>query len=127
MSTGEPHAPAEAKPDNQQAITCCFAVEYLDGQDHTIDRPAEYAFWRDFVPALKPAWPGRLLDLTYSDPITLKPASRGFDPRGAGKGLWVYRRIVDPAELPARQLSRQLGDHAGQLAAERLLARPARR
>ena len=35
--TGEPHAPAVAQPDNQQAITCCFAVDYLDGQDHTID------------------------------------------------------------------------------------------
>ena len=88
--------PTSAQPDNQQAITCCFAVDYLDGQDHTIERPAEYDFWRDFVPALKPAWPGRLLDLTYADPITLKPASRGFDPRGAGAGLWVYRRILDP-------------------------------
>lgn len=94
--TGEPHAPSEAQPANQQAITCCFAADYLDGQDHTIDRPAEYAFWRDYVPALKPSWPGRLLDLVSSDPITLKPASRGFDPRGAGHGLWVYRRILDP-------------------------------
>ena len=50
----------------------------------------------DYVPALQPAWPGRLLDLTYANPITLKPVSRGFDPRGAGAGLWVYRRIVDP-------------------------------
>ncbi len=74
-------------------------MEYLDGQDHTIERPAEYAFWRDFVPALKHAWPGKLLDLSSSDPITLKPASRGFDPRGTGKGLWVYRRIVDPANF----------------------------
>ena len=48
------------------------------------------------MPAVKPAWPGRLLDLTYADPITLKPASRGFDPRGAGVGLWVYRRLIDP-------------------------------
>ena len=37
-----------------------------------------------------------MLDLTCADPITLKPASRGFDPRGAGAGLWVYRRILDP-------------------------------
>ena len=96
---GEPHAPAEANPDNQQSFTCCFAVDYLDGQDHTIERPAEYAFWREFVPALKHAWPGRLLDLNYSDPITLKSASRGFDPRGSGKGLWVYRRIIDPSNF----------------------------
>jgi len=94
--TGEPHAPPDPQPDNQQAITCCFAVDYLEGQDHTIERPAEYEFWRNFIPALKSSWPGRLLDLTYSDPVTLKPASRGFDPRGAGGGLWVYRRILDP-------------------------------
>jgi len=104
--TGEPHAPSEPQPDNQQAITCCFAVDYLDGQDHTIDRPAEYDFWREYVPAIKPAWPGRLLDLTYSDPVTLKPASRGFDPRGPGHGLWVYRRILDPRNF-------QPGSYAG--------------
>jgi hypothetical protein len=105
-ATGEPHAAPSAQPENQQAITCCFAAEYLDGQDHTIDRPAEYAFWRDFVPALKPPWPGRLLDLTYSNPVTLKPVDRGFDPRGAGGGLWLYRRILDPGNF-------QLGAYPG--------------
>jgi FAD dependent oxidoreductase len=94
--TGEPHAPARAQPDNQQGITCCFAVDFLDGQDHTIDRPAEYNFWKEYVPTVKPAWPGRLLDMNFADPVTLKPVSRGFDPRGAGAGLWVYRRIIDP-------------------------------
>jgi hypothetical protein len=94
--TREPHAPAAADPADQQAITCCFAIDYVEGQDHTIDRPAEFAFWRDYVPKIQPAWPGRLLDLNFSDPITLKPVSRGFDPRGTGAGLWVYRRIVDP-------------------------------
>jgi hypothetical protein len=93
--TGEPRAPAVAQPESQQALTFCFAVDYLDGQDHTIARPAEYAFWREYVPELKPPWPGRLLDLSWSDPITLKPTSRGFDPRGEGTGLWVYRRILD--------------------------------
>ncbi len=93
---GEPHAPPHPQPENQQAFTCCFIADYLDGQDHTIERPTEYGFWRDFIPALKPSWPGRLLDLTFSDPINLKPAIRGFDPRGEGTGLWVYRRIVDP-------------------------------
>jgi hypothetical protein len=94
--TGEPHAAASAQLGNQQAITCCFAVEYRDGEDHTIDRPAEYAFWREYIPAMKPRWPGRLLDLSYCNPITLQPVNRGFDPRGAGEGLWLYRRILDP-------------------------------
>ena len=53
--TGEPHAPDEAQPDNQQAFTVCFAIDYLAGQDQTIERPAEYDFWRDYVPRLRPA------------------------------------------------------------------------
>ena len=125
--TGEPHAPATARPDVQQAITCCFAMDYLDGQDHTIERPAEYDFWRDYVPQLDHPWPGKLLDLTDCDPITLKPASRGFDPRGEGAGLWVYRRIVDPRNFRPGILSRQHRHHPGELAPERLLARPAGR
>ena len=52
--TSEPHAPGQPQPDNQQGITCCFAIDYLDGQDHTIDRPAEYDFWKNYVPAVAP-------------------------------------------------------------------------
>src|SRR5207249_3816429 len=26
--TSEPHAPANAQPNNHQAFTCCFAIEY---------------------------------------------------------------------------------------------------
>jgi hypothetical protein len=96
--TDEPHAPAEADPKNQQAFTCCFAVDYLDGEDHTIDRPAEYDFWRKYVPELRPAWPGRLLSWQMSEPTTLKERKVAFDPTGPGTGglnLWLYRRIAD--------------------------------
>ncbi len=96
--TDEPHAPADARPANQQAFTCCFAMDYLDGEDHTIDRPAEYAFWRRYVPQMKPPWPGPLLSWQMSDPITLKERKVTFDPTGAGAGglnLWLYRRIAD--------------------------------
>ena len=92
--TGEPHAPAKAQPQNMQAFTCCFAMDYLPGEDHTIAPPREWAFWRDYVPPIKPAWPGRLLDLVYSNPITLEPRNYGFDPEKA-TGLFHYRRIVD--------------------------------
>jgi hypothetical protein len=96
--TGEPHAPAEAQPDNQQAFTFCFAVDYLPGEDHTLDKPDEYAFWRKYVPKLTPAWPGPLLSWKMSDPLTLKERAVGFDPSGPGTGrmnLWLYRRILD--------------------------------
>ncbi len=92
--TGEPHAPAEAQPSNMQSFTCCFAIDYLAGEDHTIEKPREYAFWRDFVPAIKPAWPGRLLSWEYSEPMSGKPTKLDTDPEKA-KGLWTYRRIAD--------------------------------
>lgn len=97
--TGEPHAPSVAQPDNQQSYTCCFAAEHRPGEDHTIDRPAEYAFWREHIPKLSPAWPGPLLSWTYTHPVTLEPITREFDPKPPGAGLWVYRRILDPASF----------------------------
>ena len=30
-----------AQPQNMQAFTVCFAMDYVAGEDHTIDRPAE--------------------------------------------------------------------------------------
>ena len=95
--TGDLKAPEHAQPENHQAFTCCFAMDYLEGQDHTIDKPAEYAFWRDYVPKLAPAWPGKLLSWVNTHPVTLQPRTMEFDPRPPGKGLWVYRRILDPA------------------------------
>lgn len=97
--TGELHAPEKGDRENQQAFTLCFAMEYLSGRDCTIDRPAEYDFWRSYVPQLTPPWPGRLLDLTYTKPDTLQPKTLGFHPEGIATGdamnLWNYRRIID--------------------------------
>lgn len=92
--TGEPHAPAEAAPRNMQAFTCCFAMDYVRGEDHTIDKPAEYAFWRDYVPELSPPWTGRLLNWVCTHPITLEPRDLGFDPERAA-GYFLFRRIID--------------------------------
>jgi hypothetical protein len=97
--TGEPHAPPEAQPLNQQAFTCCFAVDYLDGEDHTINKPAEYDFWRSYVPKMSPAWPGRLFSWVHGHHITHEPVTHLLDPireaRGEVKGAWLYRRILD--------------------------------
>ena len=47
--TGEPHAlPDDPDPLDQQAVTACFALDYLPDEDHTIERPADYEFWRDY-------------------------------------------------------------------------------
>jgi hypothetical protein len=100
--TGEPHAPAEPDPGNQQAFTCCFAVDYLEGEDHTIERPAEYDFWRNYVPQLTPPWPGPLLSWKTTHPVTLQPREVAFDPtlKVAGlNNLWTYRRIAAAAQF----------------------------
>lgn len=101
--THELHAAETANASNQQAFTMCFAVQHIAGEDHTIEKPAEYAFWREFVPKLTPPWPGKLLDFTYTQPRTGQPRKLGFHPSG-GKfdgvmNLWLYRRIADAANF----------------------------
>lgn len=97
--TGEARAPAEAQPSNEQAFTLCFALEHRPGEDHTIDRPEGYAQWHDRTPVLRPPWPGPLLSLVTTDPLTGKPRTLAFDPEGEARGdrfgLWTYRRILD--------------------------------
>jgi len=96
--TGEPHAPAEAQPNNIQSFTCCFAMDHRPGEDYTIDKPEEYSFWRDYKPDLNPAWSGKLLDWTASNPSTLEARTMAFDPEcdenGTEGGWWLYRRIA---------------------------------
>lgn len=96
--TDEPHAPAAPNPSNHQAFTCCFAMDYLPRQDHRIEKPAEYEFWRDFIPNLKPKWPGRLLSLEVADPVTTRSKAFEMNPE-TGAGLWSYRRIADRAQF----------------------------
>ena len=97
--TNELHAPEKADPKNNQAFTVCFAMDYQPGVNNVIDRPKDYDFWSNFVPKMEPAWSGRLLDLTYSDPRTLKPKKLGFHPEGIPTGqslnLFNYRRIIN--------------------------------
>jgi hypothetical protein len=97
--TGELHAPSVAQPSNIQSFTVCFAMEYLKGEDHTIEQPEEYAFWREYAPKLRPAWPGKLLNWDMTHPITLEKRSMGFNPEQAQAvpgppNLWLYRRIA---------------------------------
>ncbi|MEJ1089090.1 FAD-dependent oxidoreductase [Microbacterium sp. Mu-80] len=104
--TGEPSAPETAQPDNVQALSICFAIEHAEG-DHTIERPAEYDFWRAYAPE---AWQGnRMLSWRAPNPRTLVIDDRNFDPnpgddvsevdadqsRNAGdQNLWTFRRIA---------------------------------
>ncbi len=97
--TRELHAAATADPENQQAFTVCFAMDYVKGKEFVIEKPEMYDFWRSHVPPLTPSWSGKLLELKYSKPATLVPADLGFHPEGVRTGnvlnLWNYRRIID--------------------------------
>lgn len=101
--TGELHAPPEAQPLNMQALTWCFAMDHVPGEDHTIDKPDDYDFWAAHVPSVEPPWPGRLLSWSYSNPRTLEPRELAFDPRPGHPteafNLWLYRRLLDPANF----------------------------
>jgi hypothetical protein len=101
--TGEPSAPEKADPMDQQAVTWCFAVDHVDGEDHVIPKPARWEFWSQYVPDLKPAWSGPLFSWDCPDPITLKSRRLPFDPtlRATGLNLWTYRRIVDAGQFVA--------------------------
>ena len=91
--TGEPHAPAVAQPDNLQPVTACFAVDHLEGEDHTIPRPEGY----------------RPFSLEAPDPRTNEPLARTLHPNPPGdpaeigpdlanpeldRDLWLFRRIA---------------------------------
>ncbi|WP_371405387.1 FAD-dependent oxidoreductase [Kribbella sp. NBC_00662] len=103
--TGEPSAPSEAQPMNMQAVSYCFAVDHVDG-DQVGDKPANYAFWRNYQPSF---WGDRLLSWTAPNPRTLETSHRSFTPNpdddplavvadqrltGGDTNLWTFRRIA---------------------------------
>jgi hypothetical protein len=98
--TGEPHAlPAAPDPLDQQAITACFALDYFPAGDHTIDRPADYAFWRGYRASF---WPGPQLGWEFVDPMTLEVRRQAiFEHPSAGQeDLWTFRRILYRGHYP---------------------------
>ncbi|HAJ37707.1 MAG TPA: FAD-dependent oxidoreductase [Chloroflexi bacterium] len=100
--TGELHAlPAEPNPFDQQAVTWCFAIDYLPGEDHTIARPSQYDFWRTYQ---APFWPARQFGWVDVDPISLAPRHLPLfgGPTDAAYVLdfWHYRRIFYRRHYP---------------------------
>ncbi len=108
--TGEPSAPEAAQPDNVQAFSWVFALGHDEHGDHTIERPAEYDYWRAYEPDF---WHGPLLGLVAPDPRTLEPLERTFLPNAPVDGpvsadqskdpgdreLWAFRRILARASF----------------------------
>ncbi|HSL00913.1 MAG TPA: FAD-dependent oxidoreductase [Rubrobacteraceae bacterium] len=97
--TGEPHAPPEADPLDMQAITWCFAIDHLPGEDHTIQKPDSYEFWREFRPDF---WPDKLFSWEAPDPATpseSRPMSLFGGAEGGKFPLWTYRRLIEKAQF----------------------------
>ena len=100
--TGEPGGHATADPTDMQGVTWCFAVEHLDGEDHTIDRPQRYSYWRDLQPRQLDGQhllqfenrKGQRWNLdpnTDDDPFAIDTDHRNMHEHML---LWQYRRIA---------------------------------
>lgn len=101
--TGEELAPDEAQPQNHQGFTVVFAMDYLEGEDHTIERPEQYDFWKSYE---VDHWAGPHLGWDAPNPRTLIPQRYELNPNPADVGsvladeskvqahfdLWLYRR-----------------------------------
>jgi hypothetical protein len=104
--TGEAHAvQGPAQPENVQGFTFCFPLAYdpAPGASHVIERPAQYARWRDYVPRTGPDWTGKLLSWTHPHPHTCEPRTRVLFPeeeQARGQSLWRYRRIIASEHYP---------------------------
>lgn len=102
--TNEPHAlDGPANPCDIQAFTHVFAMDYVEGENHVIDKPRDYDFWRCFQP---PGWPNPLLNWVSPDPRTLEPTEEALFPGTDKYPLFIYRRIIDRANfVPGAYLS----------------------
>jgi hypothetical protein len=106
--TLEPQAREKADPRNIQSFTCCFVLDYRPSEDHTIDKPADYDFWVNYVPQVTPPYSGKLFTWNYP-----KGANKfGFDPlkykAEGGPNLWTYRRILDKGQFVAGKYASDL-------------------
>lgn len=93
--TGELHAIAGPDdPMDQQAITWCFAMDHCPGEDHRIDKPAGYDYWRGIR---IPDWPGAQFAWTVSDHVSHAPRDRplfaGDSDAATRFDLWHARRV----------------------------------
>ena len=102
--TGELHAlPGAPDPLNQQAISWCYALDYRPDEQHTIDKPEDYGFWRSYRADF---WPGPQLGWSDCYPDTLEPRTRMiFEGRSVRRGrdpsdLWHFRRIFYRKHYP---------------------------
>ena len=106
--TGEPSAADTADLLDMQGVTWCFAIDHRSGEDHTIDRPARYEYFRDWRPAQlhgerilgferapeHPGDPARRYTLTPNPDDDPFAVDLDHSNMGGAPELWTYRRIL---------------------------------
>jgi hypothetical protein len=125
--TGEPGAPEVGDAQSMQGFTVCFAMDYLDGEDHTIERPEQYDRWTGFGAPVRPApqigWPASVQTSEDRHRRVLRPnppiesdadvvvsASRvgRFDPPEGYlpvEDIWRFRRLMARGNFDPQPMS----------------------
>lgn len=101
---GELHAPEQADPLDQQAVTWCCALEWAPGHDELVPKPELYDRFATVVPDF---WPGPQLSFDDVHPITLENRTRPVfdgDPAdmerlGGAADMWHFRRVRSRGHL----------------------------
>ncbi len=97
QQTGEPHAlPGNPDPFDMQAVSHCFAVDYIAGEDFTISKPDDYDFWHNYQVAF---WPDRQLSWFTPHHITHQPLKWSLWGEDNGRNMFQYRRIIDQSNF----------------------------
>lgn len=96
--TQEPNTLKIANPQDMQPITWVLAMDYDEGQNHIIEKPYLYDYFKQQI------WPcdhTPMISWYGPDSSTGKTKEFGmFDGRGKKLfPLWSYRRVIDPKEF----------------------------
>lgn len=81
QETGEPHAPDIANPENVQDYTYPLVLEFRSGENHIIEKPAQYDQFKDS---------GKYSFLAY----------KMFQPNTNYLPFWEYRRLLAKDNFP---------------------------
>ena len=82
-----------------KATTWCAALEWRPDEDHIIERPEGYEFWRRYQAEF---WPGPQLGWVTQEPETGRPLRRPLFSDSGDRDLWTFRRI-DMAAITSMQ------------------------
>jgi hypothetical protein len=84
--------PDNPDPFDMQAVSHCFAVDYIEGEDFTVARPDDYDFWRNYQVDF---WPDHHLSWFTPHHITHQPLKWSLWGEDNGRNMFQYRRIMD--------------------------------